>query len=404
MPCDSFDQPVVTNAVMTKKRLLVFIDWYDPGYKAGGPIQSCRNLVEALRDRFDVFIVCSDRDLGDEKPYESVEVGKWTSLREGLGVYYSAPGRPTLHEIKKLVREVSPAALYVNGIFSWRYSILPVMAGRMTSTRVVVSPRGMLQEGSIRFKRTKKELFLALASFLRLYRGVHFHATDEQESRDVGAKVLKGGFIHVLPNFPMSVAGRVDQPKKEIGRLELAFVSRVSRKKNLETVLKAMALVGEGNEVRLSIAGEIDEPSYWDECKALISVLPSHASVRHLGPVPNQKLQDFYADRHLFVLPTQGENFGHAIFESLLFGRPVLISDRTPWAQLEPAKAGMALPPDAAERFAAAIERFCQMDQPEFDEWSRGARKYAERVLSEMEGVSQGYAKMFEPGNSVSAT
>ena len=389
---------------MEKKRLIVFIDWYDPGYKAGGPIQSCRNLVEALRDRFDVFIVCSDRDLGDEKPYASVEVGKWTLLREGLSVYYSSPGRPTLNEIKKLVREVSPSALYVNGIFSWRYSILPVMAGRMTSTRVVVSPRGMLQEGSIRYKRTKKEMFLGLASVLCLYRGVHFHATDDQESSDVGVKVLKGGDIHVLPNFPMSAAGKVEQPVKEKGKLELAFVSRVSRKKNLETVLKAMALLGEGNEVSLSIAGEIDEPSYWEECKALISALPSHASVRHLGPVPNQELQGFYKDRHLFVLPTQGENFGHAIFESLLFGRPVLISDRTPWGGLEESMAGIALPPDAAERFSAAIGKFCQMNQSEFDEWCMGARKYAEGVLSEMKDVSHGYARMFDPEHATSHT
>ena len=35
-----------------------------------------------------------------------------------------------------------------------------------------------------------------------------------------------------------------------------------------------------------------------------------------------------------FLLPTGGENFGHAIFEALSCGVPALISDRTPWRDL----------------------------------------------------------------------
>ncbi|CAN5434615.1 hypothetical protein BH10BAC1_BH10BAC1_14720 [soil metagenome] len=30
---------------MAKKKVLIFIDWYLPGYKAGGPRQSVANLV-----------------------------------------------------------------------------------------------------------------------------------------------------------------------------------------------------------------------------------------------------------------------------------------------------------------------------------------------------------------------
>ena len=36
----------------------------------------------------------------------------------------------------------------------------------------------------------------------------------------------------------------------------------------------------------------------------------------------------------LFLLPTGGENFGHAIFEALACGVPALISDQTPWRGL----------------------------------------------------------------------
>ena len=46
----------------------------------------------------------------------------------------------------------------------------------------------------------------------------------------------------------------------------------------------------------------------------------------------------------MMYLPTTGENFGHAIMESFLNGRPVIISDRTPWLELEAKGVGWSLP------------------------------------------------------------
>lgn len=34
-------------------KVLIFIDWFAPGYKAGGPITSNVNIVEHLSDKLD---------------------------------------------------------------------------------------------------------------------------------------------------------------------------------------------------------------------------------------------------------------------------------------------------------------------------------------------------------------
>jgi hypothetical protein len=34
---------------MTKKKILVFVDWYLPGYKAGGQIRSVASMVGHLK-------------------------------------------------------------------------------------------------------------------------------------------------------------------------------------------------------------------------------------------------------------------------------------------------------------------------------------------------------------------
>ena len=54
---------------MSKKKILIFIDWYLPGYKAGGPIQSVANLVANLKEEFEFSIVTRDTDYCEKLPY-----------------------------------------------------------------------------------------------------------------------------------------------------------------------------------------------------------------------------------------------------------------------------------------------------------------------------------------------
>ena len=60
-----------------KKKILVLVDWYEPGFKAGGPIQACKNVVTSLKGSYEFFILCSDRDLGDRAPYEGIPINQW---------------------------------------------------------------------------------------------------------------------------------------------------------------------------------------------------------------------------------------------------------------------------------------------------------------------------------------
>ncbi len=57
----------------TKKKILVFIDWYIPGFKAGGPIRSCANIVQHLSSDFEFYFITSDTDYCEDKPYENIK-------------------------------------------------------------------------------------------------------------------------------------------------------------------------------------------------------------------------------------------------------------------------------------------------------------------------------------------
>jgi glycosyltransferase involved in cell wall biosynthesis len=88
------------------------------------------------------------------------------------------------------------------------------------------------------------------------------------------------------------------------------------------------------------------------------------------------------ARQELMFMPSRSENFGHAIFEALCAGTPVLIGDRTPWQDLEAAKAGFDIPLPNPAALAAAIDRLAAMSPADYAQWRAGARAMAERFVA----------------------
>jgi len=63
--------------LINKKKRLILIEWFAPGYKAGGPIQSCVNICRALHTQYDIFVLTSDTDHGETAPYPGKISNQW---------------------------------------------------------------------------------------------------------------------------------------------------------------------------------------------------------------------------------------------------------------------------------------------------------------------------------------
>ena len=94
------------------------------------------------------------------------------------------------------------------------------------------------------------------------------------------------------------------------------------------------------------------------------------------------------------LLPTQGENFGHAIFEAFAAGLPVIISDQTPWKDLQNQQIGWDLPLDQPAAFAEAIAQAAMMSQEQYGRWSAQAQAFA-RDFVEKAGLEAAYLRLF---------
>ncbi|HET6253693.1 MAG TPA: glycosyltransferase family 4 protein [Puia sp.] len=379
---------------MEKKKILVLVDWFAPGYKAGGPIQSCVNFAYAMKKEFSIHVLTTDTDHGETEPYAGITAGRWTTaLHPDINVFYLRKAGLSRSKLREQINAVQPDFVYLNHLFSPLFVVYPLWlayTGRLKS-QVVICPRGALYDSALAVKTWKKTPFLRLFRWMRLHRRVLFHATNEREKAAI-LGYFPGSRVLIADNLP-----RMNQPAyascpKRSGAVRFIFVARLVAIKNLLFFLRALESVKA--LVELTVVGPIEDKGYWEECRTEIGRLPANISVNYLGPRRNDELMPLLQQHHAFVLPTTGENFGHSIFEALLAGRPVLISDQTPWLGLTPGKVGWDLPLADPGGFARVVEETAGWDQGLFDEWGRSAWEYARHFIENPE-LQRQYIQLF---------
>lgn len=378
----------------TKKKILILTDWFYPGYKAGGPIQSCRNFIAAMHGHFDIHVITGDRDLGDIHPYSGITVNQWNDYAGCARVFYAA--QLSLQQLDVLQRQLAPDFIYLNSMFSLRFTIFPLWlaARNRIQAQLVLAPRGMLHAGALQFKARKKKLFLGLIKTAGIQKKIRFHATDTQEAADIAANFPAVKNIVIATNFPRMQQPVFVAPEKKAGMLRCIFISRIAAKKNILYFLQLLKQLPPDIQLVFDIWGEVEDKAYWYQCTEQIKTMPPHVRVHLKGAVNNDEVPALLQQYHLFVLPTLGENFGHAIFEALLAGRPVLLSEHTPWRQLEQKKAGWDIPLHDKNKFTATIIKVAAMEAPEFNEWCHGAWQLANNFITHTD-IRQQYLKLF---------
>lgn len=379
-----------------KPKILIFSDWFAPGFKAGGPIRSVVNMSLALEDHFEVKIITTDTDLGSTEPYDKIESNRWNLYSRSIQVLYLSKSFLKYSKIKQVVLSERADFIYLNSMYSKCFTIFPLLINRAVDfkpSKVVLNPRGMLKSNAVNIKKGKKKVFFGLFKLFGFHKKVHFHFTDEIEKQ--AGRALFGTKImcSLIPNIPTVNRANLVPIKKEIGHAKLLFVGRIHPIKNLHFLINS--LKGVEAKIELRIVGHIEDSAYWERCKKSIEALSGNITVDYLGEVVYKEIYNISLDAHFLVLPTLGENFGHAIFDAFSVGRPVIISDRTPWRRLTEKNMGWDV--DIAEEsdFRKAIIQASRLDQEIYDSWSKTTFKFARDYPGENQLVNR-YMEMLK--------
>lgn len=350
-----------------KTSVLSFVGFYLPGYKAGGPLRTIANMVDHLKDDVEFWIVTRDRDLGDSAPYAGVKINEWQVIH-GAHVYYLSPERCTLRHISEVISKTDHDVLYLNSFYDPVFTIKPLLVRRFFRTGAkpcIVAPRGEFSGGALAIKRIKKKVYNAASNFFSLYDGVTFQASSEYEAQDIIAALgVSRASIEIAIDLPelrstMGLSPAVGSKATDSDKLKVIFLSRISPKKNLDFAIKALSLTVK--DIQFDIYGPTEDQSYWQECQTLIAQLPSNVAVNYCGSVMPSETQTVFSQYDLFFFPTRGENYGHVIAESLSVGTPVLLSDQTPWRNLESQGLGWDVPLASLNVFSEKIDQFAAL-------------------------------------------
>ncbi len=225
----------------------------------------------------------------------------------------------------------------------------------------VVTPHGTLDPWIRRRGRARKAVVDLLWQRRVLERAAGLHVTTPGEGRaleDVAAGVRR--FV-----VPCGVHFQAFEDASGADRFRERFldgaagpvvinVGRISAKKRLDVLIRAVALARSRADVRLAIVGPDDE-SLTPPLRDLAASLGVATAVTFTGPLYGQDLLTALAAARVWALPSAAENFAIAAVEAMAAGVTTIISDEMDIApDVASARAGLVC--DAApEPFAEAL-------------------------------------------------
>lgn len=367
---------------MEKRTVLLLIDWFLPGTKSGGPVRSYTNMIDYLGDYFNFKIITRDTDYCSDEPYSEVTPNTWNVYNSHASVYYMSKEQRTTNHLKQLLKDTAYDVLYINGMYSWYFSILPLLL-RDGRQNTIVAPRGMLNTQAFSVKPLRKKLFLKLAKWYNLYKKLTFHATNIDESNHIKALLGNQSDVKIAPNFPRRITIGTDHNTAKHQPVRIVSVGRISIEKGTLHLIQALSTVKEA--VRLDIYGPIYDQAYWEQCVAKIEGLPHHCEVEYKGSVDSETIPELLKQYDFFALLSEGENFGHAILEALSAGCPVIISNRTPWKNLEVQHIGWDVEVSDTNEINRIFNEALGMTDEAYATWSKNAMQYALRFAENPE-------------------
>ena len=376
-------------------KLLVVYDNFFPAYKAGGPIQSLTNLVLLMQKKIEIAVFTSGYDLITSQPVDEIKRDVWSQIYlpgsdAVVKVWYAGINNTARPAFNRCLQEVKPSVVYLNGMFSFRYVIIPLFCIKRKKIKLVLCPRGMLQTGALAGKSLKKKLYLSLLKMSGLVKNVVWHATNQEEERDIKRIFWKSSTIIIAKNIPKKPLIEIRCTAKVPGKLRLVHLSLIHEIKNLLQVIGIVAKSGEG--ITLDIYGPVSDPVYWKKCRQLMEKTPG--KIKYKGELLPSMVQQIFCEYDASILLSKGENFGHALYESLSSGRPVITSYFTPWNDLEEKKAGWNFDIANNGNCIDALEAICSLPADSFDEYCKAAWKLAKEYYAAAADLSN-YDKLF---------
>ena len=367
------------------KTILILTDFNVFSDFGGGITSANRNLIISLKNNFKFINIF----------FKPCKVLEQENDIPNIYLKYS-PFYP--QNLIKTINHLKPDYIIINGLFSIKSSIIPIILNYFLKYKIIISPRGMLKESALKKNYLIKIFFLRILKYL-LNNNTIFHATNNIEKDEINF-FFKNSSTVVVSDTPPTLKTPYQKILKSENVLRLFYLARIDDIKNLLFLLNTIKLLREQNDKKydlvLNIGGEIVDEKYWTKCKRLIDDLNNfqQININYLGQLNRIQIQKFFFKSHLFFLPTKGENFGYSIIESLSYSVPVLISNNTPFVNLEKLRFGNDLDLNDKHKFVEILMNYITMNDSIFSRIRRSIYENYNKFAC-LEKIKLDYIKIF---------
>lgn len=242
--------------------------------------------------------------------------------------------------LKKELSSFGTFDLYhAQGVWQWpTYALVDVARGK--NKPYLITPRGMLYPQDIAKSNTIfKKLSLKWRLLDDLNRAACVHVTCEDEMthcRNLGMTSP----IAIIPN-PVEIKDYPYQKEDKVRRI--GYLGRVSRRKNIEGLIKAFHLLGdEAKDAELLIIGGGDE-DYERYLHQLVEEYQLN-NIRFTGFLSGEEKDKALASCSVLAMPSEFENLGNVVLEGLVRGIPCIATTGSPWKELQSHHCGWWVP------------------------------------------------------------
>jgi glycosyltransferase involved in cell wall biosynthesis len=228
---------------------------------------------------------------------------------------------------------------------------------------VVTMCRNMLPFDSVErrrygwsYQRLRNELLRwSQSRTFRRSEGVIFLSRYARDSVVVGAGVMPRAEALIPHGVDAALLALVRSDEAEPRRgFRLLYVSTVDVYKHQEVVVEAVGtLRKEGFPVTLDLIGGAYQPSL-RRLNHVIDELGLGEEVTYHGPLPQERLAEFYRSSDVFVFASSCENLPNILLEAMASGLPIACAERGPMPDLLGA-AGVYFSPESVLSVADAI-------------------------------------------------
>lgn len=369
-------------------KILIPTYGYFPAQNYGGPPVSISNIVNLLHEEHEFFIITSDHDLKSFVKLDGIKPG-WNKVGFANVLYLSDNEQKT-KVFENIINKIKPDIIYLNTLFNVHIVLPFLFLAKKHDIKVLLAPRGELNKGALDAKY-KKIPYIWLVK--RFYSNIYYQSTCKEEEECIRKYLCNDEHrivsLQNIPSFPTQEIKHFRNHKE----LKIIFISRISPKKNLYFALECLKDIID-KYIIFDIYGPIEDKDYWDNCKKLMNGMGNNINIKYKGRINHEDIFEIFEKYDLFFFPTLSENYGHVIAEALFSGVPVLISNQTPWTDVNEFNAGLALPLEKRNEFVKYIEEL----QPASDELnmiSRNAKAYV-RKKSNIDFLKKQYMEFFK--------